>query len=139
MPIVRVLGEVNKLHAQEREEDGWLDMAIATTCIPLAVLGAEERGGGESKKKARLSLGKPGLKIGMTGLCSKWSNCETSEDRACFCTSHVMILANAFFGPSAESDRIIQFKIIHRLLCSMKFNSPRRQNPQWLDSLCWRQ
>ena len=141
MPIVRVLGAVNELQAQEREKDRWLDMANRQS-PQLASWwrswGRGERGRG-IQKKARLPLGKPGLEIGMTGLCSKWSSCETSEDRACFCTSHVMILANAFFGPSAESDRIIQFKIIHRLLCSMKFNSPRRQNPQWLDSLCWRQ
>jgi len=51
MPIVRVLGAVNELQAQEREEDRWLDMAIATTCIPLVVLGAEEGEDGKSKKK----------------------------------------------------------------------------------------
>lgn len=137
MPIAGALHEVNQLQAQEREEGRWLEMAIAShhNSYPGDGFGAEE-GGGDQKEKARLSFGKPGLEIGMTGLCSKWSSCETSEDRACFCTSHVMILANAFFGPSAESDRIIQFKFIHRLLYRMKFSCHHPQNPQWLDSLC---
>ena len=60
MPIVRLLGEVNKLHAQEREEDGWLDMAIAKTRIQLAVLGAEEREREGNPKKSPTFPGKAG-------------------------------------------------------------------------------
>ena len=46
-------------------------------------------------KKARPSWRKPGLEIKKLVGCNKWSRCEKSEDRACFCTSHKMTLANA--------------------------------------------
>ena len=53
------------------------------------------KSGIRQRKSPAFLAGKPGLSNQKTGRCSKWSRCEKSEGRACFCTSHKMTLANA--------------------------------------------